>query len=369
MMSLANYIDSLQKTKTFQVGLISIQEYSFQKGLFGMKLPSIPHADDDRHVVVMEIRGDRPNIFTVLRDPKQSIQITTKDVDKLLFIFVEMRPQTLVIESPIDGYKLCDGHRIDVKFTVKYQVKDAKVFWSSNKDPLTEFEITIINSAKNFFLNLSSNSLISNPSDIKQSLELNIHESKISEIKNNLEFSIGKTPPITGINLELVIADISIGDSLEKHLETIRNMLYGKGGILERKKIDQIINADTTFSPYNLREVINAIDIRLLEDFYSLSWSEAMRKVSEKVTEKKQEYMISVEQKEINKMQNVKNVADVLELDKMDKDSIKSKLADKLMAMIDKDANTNSLSDSAYLERIIPFSSGHLLESEARKPE
>lgn len=366
-MSLTNYTEALQKTKTYQAGLISFQEYSFQSRLgFFKVLPNMPHADDDRHVVVMEVRGNRPNLLTVLEDPKHSIQATTKDVDKLLFIFVEMRPHTLVIESPNGGYRLGDGHRIDAKFTVTYRIKDAKEFWSGNKDQLAEFEIAAIDAAKNFFLKISSNFLIISPADLKQSLEKHISESEINKVKIKLEQSICETCTVAGISLQKVIADVNIGDSLHKYLLRIHEKLYGEGGTAERRKIDQIIDSDTTFAPYNLRTVINAIDMRLLENFYSSKWSDAMRLVTDKVAEKKEEYMMSIDHKEITKMRELIDIAVNSGLDTIDIDILKTKLAEKLVLIAGKDTKTTPFSDSDYLDVIIT-SPGHQLESDETK--
>ncbi|HBA56099.1 MAG TPA: hypothetical protein DCZ04_17040 [Syntrophorhabdus aromaticivorans] len=369
-MTLADYIDTLRKTRTYQAGLISFQEYSFETRMLGLGrvLPHIPHADEDRHIVVMEIRGNIPNILTVLKDPNHSIQTTTKDVDKLLFVFIEMRPHTLVVESPANGYRLGDGHRIDAKFTVTYQIRDAKVFWSGNRDQLSEFETVITDAAKNFFLDRSSNSLIGSPADFKQALEGHILKTEISVIKNELETSI-RTCSVAGIELNRVMADVYIGDSLHDHLRRIHERLYGEGGLAERLKIDQIIDSDVTFAPYKLRTVIGALDMRLLENFYAMKWSDAMRKVTEKVAEKKQEYMTSVEQKELDRMVELKDRAERLGLEDEDVLDLKSKLAKRLLSMAESDSSTHGLSDSEYLKAIIPLSPELMLESDSKKPK
>ena len=374
-MSIENYIATLQKTKTFQAGLISFQEYSFKSKIFGMgrALPSVPHADDDRHVVVMEIRGGQPNIFKVLKDKNETIHPTTKDVDKLLFVFIEMRPHTLIIDKTADGYRLSDGHRIDAKFIVTYRIKDATTFWRGNKDQLAEFEIAVTDAAKNFFLGLTSDYLISSPADLKQSLEKQIRETDMGVVKTKLEKSIYtaafQSCTVAGIELQRVIADVFLSDYLRDHLRRMHDVLYGEGGAAERWRIDKIIDCNTTFAPYKLRDVINTIDMRLLENFYTMKWSEAMRKVTERLAEKKEEYMMSVEHKELKMMHELINAAESLGLDPMDVESLKSKFAIKLLAKADSSSNAHTLSDGDYLNSILSISSTHLLGSNTEKPK
>lgn len=165
------------------------------------------------------------------------------------------------------------------------------------------------------------------------------------------------------------MADVYIGDSLHDHLRRIHERLYGEGGLAERLKIDQIIDSDVTFAPYKLRTVIGALDMRLLENFYAMKWSDAMRKVTEKVAEKKQEYMTSVEQKELDRMVELKDRAERLGLEDEDVLDLKSKLAKRLLSMAESDSSTHGLSDSEYLKAIIPLSPELMLESDSKKPK
>ena len=350
-MALTDYIETLKQTKTYEAGLISIQEYSFKSRMLGLvrSLPSVPHADDDRHVVVMEILGDQPNILTVLREKNQTFHPTTKDVNKLLFVFVEMRPHTLVIEKSRDGYRLGDGHQINAEFNVTYKVENAKEFWGGNKDQLADFESALTDAAKNFFLGKSSRDLIISPANLKQSLEKHISDAGIKNVKTDLEESI-RTCKCAGISLDKVVADVYLSDSLHEFLNRLHIKTYEEGGSAERYKINQDINSDTTFAPYKLRDVINALDIRLFENFYSMRWSDAMRLVTERLAEKKQEFMMSLEQKELKRMRDLIDAADDLGLDPMDVESLKSKLAGKLMLMADNDSNSHSFSDGGNIK-------------------
>lgn len=363
-MAISDYIAALQKTKTYQAGLISFQEYSFKSKAFGLvrSLPNIPHADEDRHVVVMEIRGDQPNIFTVLKDPKHSITPTTKDVDKLLFIFIEMRPHVLKIEKSAEGYQLGDGHQINSTLTIKYKIENAEEFWKASRDQLAEFETTVIDTAKNFFLGITSNYLINNPAELKKSLEQHIQETAIKVVKNDLEKNVWASCKIAGIRLVNVTSDVYLSDSLRKHLQRIHDKIFEEGGAAERRRIDLLIDNDETFTPYGLRAVIMALDIRLLENFYVMKWNDAMRKVTEKLAEKKEEYFRSIKEAEINKMKDIIDTAEQLGLDEMDVKDLKDKFAKKLSAMADRIDGTQLHSDSQYLKLIIssPSSVGQL---------
>ncbi|MCP4119147.1 MAG: hypothetical protein GY737_27830 [Desulfobacteraceae bacterium] len=354
-MSIETYISAIQETKTYQAGLISFQEYSFRERVLGLikTLPSVPRADEDRQIVVMEIKGNQPNILTVLKDPAHSIQLTTKDVDKLLFIFVEMRPHTLNIAESPEGYRLSDGHQINAQFSITYQVEDAKLFWKGHKDQLLEFERAILNAAKRFFLNTSSDLFIGFPADSKKSLENHIKEAEIGAVKHSLENDIYQNCTIAGIQIQKVIADVHIGQSLYEYLGRIHEKLYGRGGVAERYKIDQIIDCDKTFAPHSLRAVINALDMRLLENFYREDWNVAMRKVTERLAEKKDEFMKSIEEKELDRMERLIDTAERLGLDDDDKKELKYKAAKNLLSMADNKANPHTISDQDYITTII----------------
>jgi hypothetical protein len=182
-----------------------------------------------------------------------------------------------------------------------------------------------------------------------------------------LEESISNNCTVAGIKLQSVAADIHIGDSLYEYLKRIHVRLYGEGGAAERLKIDQIIAGDTTFKPYTLREVINAVDMRLMENFYSMKWSDAMRLVTEKVAEKRQEYMMSVDQKELNRMRELIGTADDLGLEPEDVKDLKIKLGAKLLAMADKEVESHAFSDNEYLKIVIPRPQERLLEADPPK--
>jgi len=366
-MAIADYIDKLKKTKTFQAGLINCQEYSMKSEFFGFKrtLPDIPHADDDRHVIVMEVRGDQPNIYAVLAKQNHSISLTARDADNFLFIFIEMRPQTFKVETPIEGYHLSDGHRISATLTIIFQVTDAEIFWKGSRDQLTDLENSVIDATKNFFLNITSNYLINSPSELKQSLEQHLQKTEIIIIKNDLEANIYKNCDIAGINLIKVKADVFLSDSLKEHLQRMHTRLYGDGGLADRSKIDKLIDFDQTYRPYGLRQVIMALDIRLLENFYKMNWGDAMGKVTERLAERKEMELNSVGDTEISNMQKIINASKSLGLGDIAVIEIKDKIHKKLMDIADRTSEVKPPSDIDYLMGIVgPPSSTALLTSD-----
>ena len=370
-MSIETYTAAIKETKTYQAGLISFQEYSFRERVLGLikTLPSVPRADDDRQIVVMEIKGDQPNILTVLKDAAHSIQPTTKDVDKLLFIFVEMRPHTLNIAETSEGYRLSDGHQVNAQFSITYQVEDAKLFWKGHKDQLLEFERAILNAAKRFFLNTSSDLFIDYPEDSTESLENHIKKAEIGEVKHSLEDDISQNCTIAGIQIQKVIADVHIGQSLYEYLERNHKKLYGKAGVADRYKMDQIIDNDKTFAPHSLRSVINALDMRLLKNFYNDNedWNSAMCKVTERLAEKKEEFMKSIEEKELDKMEKLISTAERLGLDDADKQELRFKAAKNLLSMADNKTTPHTISDQDYIAKIVAPSKHQLPDPQKKQ--
>lgn len=368
-MGLADYIEALKRTKTYKSGVIKVQEYSFESRWGGLqkRLPSVPHADRNRHVVVMGVLGDQPIVKRVLTDPEHVFHTTTKDVDKLLFIFVEMRPDKFAIDKIEDGYHLGDGHRIDAKFTVAYKIKDAKEFWNGNRDPLGELETSVIDAATNFFLSISSHYLISNPGELKAALQEHIHNPETKIFKTDLENRISSSCSVAGIDLLKVIADVYMSESLRDYLKRIHDRIYGVGGAAERSKVDQLIDSDTTFAPFKLREVIMHVDMTLLENFYSMEWGDAMRRVTEKVAEMKRNYVDSLQDIELIKFRKLKDMADELGLDEMKQEDLKDVFFKKLLTLADADSKPSTLTDVEYLSTITALSpSGPLLSDTAR---
>ncbi len=366
-MKMSEYIARIRNTKAFKEELISLQEYSPQKKIIFSVLPETPRADKYRNIVVIENQGDQPVIYTTLTMETQTVQLNSKKPGSYLFIFVEMRPQTLFVESPEDGFRLADGHKIGCTLRVRYQVKDAELFWDGGMDQLAELESSILNAEKNFFLKVNSNQLINEPAEIKQSLERHIKNTEIVLITNDLEKTILDKCQIDGVKVTEVQADVKLSESLESHLQRIHNRFYDEAGLIDRFKINQLIEGDTTYSPYKLRDIIMAIDVKLLENFYTMSWSDAMSRLSEKLAEKIEQHRSS-EIIEIQKLKNIIDLAEDIRLDEMDIKDLKDKVSEKLLEIAEGgNSIPKQLSVLEYISNILPSSPTNQLSSSKSK--
>lgn len=240
-MAITNYFAELQATRTYKEGVITAQEYKFISKFGGVyrKLPEIPRPDDDRHIIVMEMRGDQPNIYGVLSDPKMTINPKSTDANRLLFIFVNIKPGVFKIAPPEEGYKLGDNHHISATFNITYRINDVKKFWNCAKDPIAIFETAITDEARNYFLGVRSNYLVKAPADTKKTLESHI-DAEIKKIKKTLEESIKNNlnddnsgdSLISGIEIIKVNAVVQLSDDLNNLLKKIHEKFLGTVGLL-----------------------------------------------------------------------------------------------------------------------------------------
>jgi len=316
-MSMATYIAKLKDKKTYKAGLIEdIQEYTF-KSIGPIKIPPrLPRANDDRHVIAIEIRGEQPSVFGVLDAPNKEFNPPYGRADKLLFVFVNMKSHILRIESPVGGYRLGDDQQIGATFQLGYRVNDAGLFWKTADDPLDEFESTVVQEARGYFTRIISNYLVSFPSDSKEALEQHL-DAQLNVVKGQLEASIRRSS-FPGIAIEKIYADISLSQELKDFLHELRRRLL----------IDLQIDSNQSFSPYSLRKVIKSIDTEgLLENFYSMAWSDAMRKVYTRLNEARKEYL----EAEIVRLQRLIQIAIDSRLDETYILRLKDQLADVLM--------------------------------------
>ncbi|XCN72127.1 MAG: hypothetical protein Q3M24_17705 [Candidatus Electrothrix aestuarii] len=350
-MAITNYLAELQATRTYKEGVITAQEYNFISKFGGIyrKLPEIPKADDDRHIIVMEMLGNQPNIYGVLSDPKMTINPKSTDANRLLFIFVNIKPSIFSVSPPEEGYKLGDNHHISATFKITYRITDVKKFWSYAKDPIAMLETAITDEARNYFLGVRSNYLVRAPADTKKTLESHI-DAEIKKIKKTLEESIKTNLNddnsgdglISGIEIIQVNAVVQLSDELNTLLKKLHEKFFGEGGVVDkssdneidaliRRKVDERIDEDKTFAPYPLRNVIMSLDTGLLENFYCMDWSGAMRKVHDELSKQKKAHLEEQNKTLIDEYENRLTKAKKLELDERHILDLKDKLADLLM--------------------------------------
>lgn len=356
-MSTTAYVNRLRESRTFKTGVIEdIEEYVYRVRLGGLfrTLPPLPQANSDRHVVVIEITGNQPSVFSVLTRMNHTINPTSRDVDQLVFIFLSVKPKRLTIQSPPDGYLLSDGQRIKADIELAFCVNNVEQFWNSATDPIANLEAQIINEAKKYFSRLNSASLI-NTLDISQrKLEQQIMDSQLSVIMDGLQSEIRNTSlKDKGVSVDEVHASIELTPQLQDFFDRRRNELLNRGGIMDRHDVDTRIDRDRTFEPYKLRDLIMAVDSRLLENFYSMPYSDAMRLVHESVARARQAYLEKKNNEEIDRLSRLIEVAQTRGLDDLQVSVLKDKLADRLLSMADSSPSDESQSNQDYVRHLL----------------
>jgi len=367
-MQIGEYIERLSATKTFRDRLIAIQEYNYTTRFIMFPVPpQLPKADLDKHHIVLKITGGQPHIMGVITDRGSTYEPSSQDNGNLLFVTVQMKPQLMKIVSPTGGYQFGDGHHIDTEFRIRYRVEDAKLLWHASDDPLAEFQLKVIDRAKEYFLSIKSNLLISSSSELKQMLQQQLQDSELKLVKDNVQVSVKKIH-VDGIELLDVNADMQLSQELRKHLQGIHQSIYGTGGLLDivnrrkinnadRKQIDEMIDQDTTFPGYSLRQIIFEVDSELLENFYTESWTTAMRKVHTGIAKKKQEVMRKQDELEMERLEQYLQRAIRLNLGKMEIDQIRSTIAEKFLAMMNAEQDPQSYSNERFFTVLIGPSS------------
>lgn len=286
-----DYISKLKNTKTFQSGLISIEKYqSANDSKWWFLLPPLPRSNKEYHVIAIKLQGKHPSMIEILSEDKDKIQVGIRDADKLYFVYVNRKLMTLHIPSPESKYRLGGGLLIDLTFDIDYCVMNAKEFWGLQQDPLAILEYMAIDRAQKYLMTVDGLKLISHPLELKKEVERSIEDSSSMKIiKEELESDI-KGTILGGIKIEQVRANFSLNSIQEEFLVKYQDDLYNQHGLLRRKYINERINTDKTYHPYNLLDVIRLLDMSLLENFYALSWSDAMIKVHQAFNEEKRKY-------------------------------------------------------------------------------
>lgn len=341
-MSTSEYVQNLQTKKTYKTRLIvEVQEYSF-KSLGPIKIPpKLPRANKDRHVIAIEFRGQQPSVLSVLDDPNKTFNPVYGSADNLLFVFIDMKSHTLKIESPPKGYFLADNLQINVDFEIGFHVNKAQEFWETADDPVDKLESTIINEARDYLAQVMSSDLVVSPFDSKRDLEQHLN-SQLNPVKGKLEASI-RDFSFPGLVIEQIYANIVLSPELSDFLLALR----------KRRLIDLQISQDKSFDPYDLRTVIKVIDSgELLENFYSMPWTEAMRKVYERLAEVKKKYIVERNKNRRQELQELIVYAQKSGLDDIYIVQLKDQLAEELLKQATS-SQSNMTSDYEFLEESV----------------
>lgn len=354
-MSNTTYINRLMQLRTYQAGIIEdIQEYQFNLhwgGLFRTSLP-LPKANGDRHVVVVKMSGEQPNELIFLPEERQSIDPPIRDVGKLIFLFLSVKPQQLKLSSPVGGYRLADGQEVRVDLDLTVQVTNAKDFWLAAKDPVALLESMVINEVRSYFLQVESRNLIDKPlSPEQQGVEF-----PMREVVQRLERMIcGVALP--GVQIKHTFAQVTLSDQLKAFLKRQLDTLLNPAGLLDRKQIDERIANDHVFSAFKLRDVIMALDTRLLENFYSMPYGDAMYAFHEKLADAKVRLVEERWKNKIAKLIEAIDTAIKTDLDEMQISVLKDKLADELQKAADdiKQTEVPSTEEFIHNQLKVPF--------------
>jgi len=306
-LTINEYIEARNKTRTCQEQLIIFKQYKIEYKWFGLRIvfPELPKPDKEHHVVVINFKGVHPIVTKILTH--EGINIKMSDLSNCFFALIKIKPQILHIHSPNQGYQLGDGHKIHSAVDITYRVKNTREFLLSSDDPLTMFQREIIHIIKNYFFSITSEYLIRRPGDSKGDLESytrehQINGSEIKKIKDSIEKDIKEGCSSSGIEIIKVYADVQLSQSLSEHLQMLHERIYKPIGIMKahyslqqtalyRKQVDEEINNDQTFYPFKLKDVILALNDELIKHFYDLPWADAIQKVHEEIQKKKVSYL------------------------------------------------------------------------------
>lgn len=352
-MSTTLYIYRLMQLRTYQVGIIEdIQEYQYKQrfGGFFKRLPPLPQANTDRHVIAVTVKGEQPNEIIILPDDRQAIETSILDVDKLVFMFLNMKLQQLKIASPLRGYRLADGQEIMVDFELMVQVTNAKEFWLAAKDPIAILEAMVINETQSYFLNMGSSSLVDKPFLFEQQADQQSLESRLRCTVQSLAANVREIS-LPGIQIKQVYAQINLSDQLRVFLKRKLDTVFNPAGLLDRHHVDARIDSDHVFDMFKLRDVIMALDTRLLERFYSVTYGEAMYAVYEKLADAKAKYVEAQQNDKIAKLQKAIQTATDLALDEIPVNTLKEKLAEELYKLADDIKQTETPSTEEFILR------------------
>jgi len=354
-MSNTTYINRLMQLRTYQVGIIEdIQEYQFNLhwGSLFRTLSTLPQANGDRHVVVVKMSGEQPSEFIFLPEDRQSIEPSIRDVGKLVFVFLSAKPQQLKLPSPIGGYRLADGQEVKVDLELTVQITNAKDFWLAAKDPVALLESMAINYTQRYFLQVESRNLIDKPLTFEQQGI----EFPMREIVQRLETKIcGIT--LSGIQIKHTFAQITLSEQLKAFLKRQLDNLLNPAGLLDRKQIDERIANDHVFSAFKLRDVIMSLDTRLLENFYSMSYGDAMYAFHEKLADAKAKFVEERWKDKIAKLVETIETAINANLDEIHIVNLKDKLADELHKAVDdiKQTEVPSNEEFIHIQLKVPY--------------
>ncbi len=351
-MALEDWLQTLRATETYRSGVYSEAEYSIKRRLptFRRALPPVPRADADRHIIVIEIVGDAPVFVAPLTVERPSIHVPAQDADRMLFIFVEMRPRPLDVAAASGTYRLADGDEVGCRVALEWRVADAEAFWKSAADPVAALRGKVIDTVRRFFGTLTTTGLLEDKVQVERDLADSIFDRTITLIKSGVETQVYQHATLPGAKIEGVSAIIEPSTSLIEHLQRLRERIYGPGGLAERGKVDRLLDLDRTYAPHKVRDVARFLGMNLLENFYSRPWQEAMNELAAVFEAKKAEFR---PKDRLTVIEDALARAQRMGLEKEYIDDLKDKYAEALFDALDRTDTRSAVSDQTFLNTVL----------------
>ena len=298
----------------------------------------------------MEVVGDAPVFVAALTTDRPSIHVAAQDADRMLFIFVEMRQRTLEISADSETYRLADGNDVDCRLTLEWRVTDAEQFWNGSKDPVASLRARVVATTREYFTGLTSDRLLEDASHVERGLVDRIFDRALTLVKNGLETHVHQHATVPGVKIDRVSVLIEPSTELTDHLRRLRDKVFGEGGILDRSKTDRLLEVDQTYAPYKVRDVARFLDMRLLENFYSRPWQEAMDALAVAFETRKAELQ---PKDRLTTIEDALERAQRAELEDVYILELKDKYADALKESLNGPDTRSAISDQAFLATLL----------------
>jgi len=123
-----------------------------------------------------------------------------------------------------------------------------------------------------------------------------------------------------------------------------------KETLFDRRQIDDAMDNDKTFGYLKLKNVIMALDPTLLENFYSMNYGEAMRKVHDEIKKQRNSYLSEQRKNKILSLREMLKIANEENFEPEQTLEIKDKLHDEMMR--DQDNNLEVFTDLQYVKMV-----------------
>ncbi len=266
------YVDRLRQTRTYAEQLVTIR--TSEK----FRLSSLPKADQQQHILIMEIHGSNPSLYTILTERRPGLSIGESLLHKFLCIIVEMNTRKLTLSNQ---YYLKDrrADQIKVSITIRYKVVDAKTLIVDNQDAVAELEELIDSTVKKYL-------------DRKSSANFDIADLQTS-LENEIERATDDTSEELGLEVKKITASIKLTEEQAKHFgqllaidrqHEIQVHEATRAEENERLVTEKYLN-ETRFRGVPLMTIAGAAGPTYVLNFYTMERKAAMQALITKIDE------------------------------------------------------------------------------------